>query len=265
MRADLQPRTGRLVPGLNGSPYIVDATEATFDHEVLDRSEEVPVVVDFWATWCAPCRSLGPLLERLAVEGAGSWVLARIDVDANPNLAAAFRVQSIPAVRAIKGGRQIAEFTGALPEPSVREWLAQLGPSPADLAFEDGAAHEAAGRLEEAAACYRKALADAPAHEGAAVALNRVELALRAAGLNRDELARRAASGDVDAVLALADLEALDGDFAPAFDRLVEALRRTAGDDRERVRQRLVALLDLPPPGDPRVIAARRAMASALF
>ena len=250
---------------LNDSRYIVDVTEATLDREVLDRSNEVPVVVDFWAAWCGPCKSLGPVLERLAVEAAGSWVLAKVDVDANPTLATAFRIQSIPSVRAIKGGRQVAEFTGALPEASVREWLTQLGPSPADLAYDEGAGHEAAGRLDKAAECYRRALADAPAHDGATAGLTRVELALRAAGQDRGELARRAASGDLEAVLALADLEALDGDFDAAFNRLVEALRRTAGDDRERVRQRLVALLDLPPPGDPRVTAARRAMTSALF
>ena len=250
---------------LNESRYIVDVTEASFDREVLDRSNEVPVVIDFWAAWCGPCKTLGPLLERLAVEAAGSWVLAKVDVDANPTLAAAFGIQSIPSVRAIKGGRQVAEFTGALPDVSVRDWLAQLGPSPADLAYDEGAAHEAAGRLKDAAECYRRALADAPAHDAAAIGLNRVELAMRAAGQDRGELARRAASGDIDAVLALADLEALGGDFEPAFNRLVEALRRTAGDDRERVRQRLVALLDLPPVGDPRVTAARRAMASALF
>ena len=158
-----------------------------------------------------------------------------------------------------------AEFTGALPEPAVREWLGRLGPSPADLAYDEGAALEQAGRLDEAAARYRHALAEAPGHTAAATALTRVELALRTAGLDRAELERRAGGGDIDAVLDLADLDAQRGDYDPAFDRLIEALRRTAGDDRERIRQRLVALLELPPAGDPRVAAARRAMANALF
>lgn len=249
----------------SNSGYVLDVTEETFAHDVVERSRDVPVVVDFWAGWCAPCRSLGPVLERLADEAAGAWVLAKVDVDANPGLAGAFGVQGIPAVRAFKDGREVAEFTGALPEPAVRQWLTQLGPTPADLAYEEGDALEAAGRLDEAAECYRRALAEAPGHADAGAALTRVELALRTAGTDRDDLVHRAGSGDIDATLSLADLDAQIGAFDAAFGRLVEALRRTAGDDRERIRQRLVALLDLPPAGDPRVAAARRAMASALF
>ncbi|HEV3364329.1 MAG TPA: tetratricopeptide repeat protein [Acidimicrobiia bacterium] len=249
----------------NSSGFIIDVSEATFTRDVIERSREVPVVVDFWAGWCAPCRALGPVLERLAEEAGGSWVLAKLDVDANPRLAGAFQVQSIPAVRAFKDGQEVAEFTGALPEPAVRQWLTQLGPSPADIACKEGAALEAAGRFDEAAERYRQALAEAPGHAEAATALNRVELAQRAAGLDRSDLEHRAETGDIDAVLALADLEAQAGDFDAAFGRLVDALRRTTGDDRERIRQRLVALLDVPPPDDPRVSAARRAMASALF
>jgi len=249
----------------NPSGSVIDVTEETFVTDVIDRSHDVPVVVDFWAAWCAPCRALGPVLERLAEEAGGSWILAKVDVDANPRLAGALEIQGIPAVRAYKGGREVADFTGALPEPQVREWLTRLGPTPADLAYDEGASLEAAGRLDEAADRYRKALADAPGHNAAATALNRVELALRTAGLDRADLERRAESGDIDAVLDLGDLLAQAGDFEAAYGRLIDALRKTSGDDRERIRQRLVALLDVPPPGDPRVSAARRAMASALF
>ncbi|HET9772824.1 MAG TPA: tetratricopeptide repeat protein [Acidimicrobiia bacterium] len=250
---------------IGNSGFVLDVTEETFTRDVVERSRDVPVVVDFWAAWCAPCRQLGPVLERLAVEAAGSWVLAKVDVDANPGLAGAFGVQGIPAVRAFRDGREVAEFTGALPEPSVRQWLEQLGPTPADLAYEEGSALEAAGRFDEAADRYRRVLAEAPGHASAGAALTRVELALRTAGADRDDLLRRAAGGDIDAALSLADLDARAGDFDAAFARLLEALRSTTGEERERVRQRLVALLDLPPAGDPRVAAARRAMASALF
>ena len=243
----------------------IDVTEESFARDVIERSHDVPVVVDFWAGWCAPCRALGPVLERLAEEANGSWILAKVDVDANPRLAGAMEVQGIPAVRAFKGGREVAEFTGALPEPAVREWLAQLGPSPADIAYEEGMALEAAGQHDTAIERYRRALAEAPGHADAAAALNRVELAQRASGLDRSDLEQRAGAGDIEAILALADLDAQAGDFDAAFGRLVDALRQTSGDDREGIRQRLVALLDVPPPGDPRVSAARRAMASALF
>ncbi len=249
----------------NSFKSVIDVTEETFARDVIERSHQVPVVVDFWAGWCAPCKALGPILERLAQEADGSWILARVDVDANPRLAGAFEVQGIPAVRAFKDGREVAEFTGALPEPAVRDWLAQLGPNPADIAYDEGTALEAAGQLDAAAERYRRALAEAPAHAEAGAALDRVELAQRAAGLDRSDLERRSEAGDIDAILDLADFEAQAGEFDAAFGRLVDALRQTSGDDRERIRQRLVALLDVPPPDDPRVSAARRAMASALF
>jgi putative thioredoxin len=249
----------------NSSRSVIDVSEETFVRDVIERSHDVPVVVDFWAGWCAPCRALGPVLEHLAEEADGAWILAKVDVDANPRLAGAMEVQGIPAVRAFKDGREVAEFTGALPEAAVRDWLAQLGPSPADIAYNEGAALEASGRLDAAAEYYRRALAEAPAHAEATTALHRVELAQRAAGLDRHDLEQRAGVGDIDAILDLADLDAQSGAFDAAFGRLVDALRQTSGDDRERIRLRLVALLDVPPPDDPRVNAARRAMASALF
>ncbi|HVE98135.1 MAG TPA: tetratricopeptide repeat protein [Mycobacteriales bacterium] len=111
-----------------GAELVMDVTETSFGTDVVERSRQVPVVVDLWAEWCAPCRQLGPVLEKLAREAAGAWVLAKVDVDANPRLAQALQVQGIPAVKAVVDGALVAEFTGALPEAQVRQWLAQLVP-----------------------------------------------------------------------------------------------------------------------------------------
>jgi putative thioredoxin len=118
------------------SDFIVDVSEADFDYEVLAYSQQAPVVVDFWADWCAPCRVLGPILERIAQQANGSFRLARVNVDDNPNLALRFLVRSIPAVKAFKGGKIVSEFAGAQPEPKVREFLRALIPSQDDLALE---------------------------------------------------------------------------------------------------------------------------------
>lgn len=120
------------------SDFIVDVNEADFEYEVIAYSAETPVVVDFWATWCVPCRTLGPLLEKLAEESHGGFRLARVDVDANPNLARRFNVRSIPSVKAFQNGQIVAEFSGALPEPRLREFLEKIAPSTGSLALEKG-------------------------------------------------------------------------------------------------------------------------------
>lgn len=246
---------------------VVDATDATFADEVLRRSEEVPVVVDFWAKWCAPCRALGPLLERLAHEDGGAWVLARVDVDANPSVAGAYGVRSIPLVIGFRGGRPVAEFVGALPESEVRAWLGTLGPTPGEIAAAEGAEAEARGDLATAADAYRRALAHEPANGAARAGLARAELELRAASVDEAAIRARAErdTADVEAAAALADVEFASGEVDAACARLVEAVRRTAGDERERARARLVGLLDTLPPDDPRALRARRDLAAALF
>ena len=245
----------------------IDVSEADFKEQVLDRSYEVPVVVDFWAAWCAPCRTLGPVLERLAEEAKGAWVLAKVDVDANQALAAAAQVQGIPAVRAFKDGRQVAEFTGALPEPQVRQWLAALGPTRADLAYQEGAAAEERGDLEGALEAYRRSLQADPGHPGARGAAARLELVLRSSRADEDALRRRleADPGDVTAILGLADLEAARGDLAAAAGRLVGAVETASGSEREDLKRHLLELLDTVPPENPAAMSARRALARVLF
>jgi putative thioredoxin len=246
---------------------IVDVDESTFTEQVLDRSTEVPVVVDFWADWCGPCHALGPILERLATEANGSWVLAKVDVDANPSLAAAARVQGIPAVRAFKDGRQIAEFTGALPEPHVRAWLEKLGPSPAELAVERGAAAEQRGEPRDAQRAYEEALVEEPGNGEARRGLSRVKLAQRTEGIDEAALRRRleAHEDGLDAVLGLSDLEAVRGDIEAAAKRLIDVIRSADKQKAERARIHLLELLETLPPDDLRALRARRCLSLALY
>jgi putative thioredoxin len=246
---------------------VLEVTEATFRRDVLDKSYEVPVVVDFWAAWCGPCRSLGPLLVKLAGEAGGSWVLAKVDVDSNQRLAAAAGIQGIPAVRAFKDGKQVAEFVGALPEAQVREWLRQLGPSAVDIELEAAQRLEAAGDLAGALGGYRRVLDAEPGRAETRAAIARLQLAQRAASLDRSELQARVAvrPTDVEATISLADAEMQTGDARAALGRLVELVRITAGDDRERARRHLLTLLETLPVDDPRALAARKALSAALF
>jgi putative thioredoxin len=287
-RSDAAARAAEAPAPAPGS-YVIDVTEATFQAEVLDRSFQVPVLLDLWADWCQPCKQLSPVLERLANDAGGAWVLAKIDVDANPRISQALQVQSIPSVFAVIGGQLIPDFQGALPEAQVREFVAavldaaqQAGLSgaaapadaadaapaeePADPRF--SAAEDAleGGDLALAAQRYQAILDQEPANQQAALALGQVRLLQRVEALDPNVVERAdGAPDDVAAQLAAADLAIAGNDVQGAFDRLLRVVSRTSGEEREQARKRLLEFFELLGPDDPRVSAARRQLARTLF
>jgi putative thioredoxin len=280
-RAQAAPPPSADAPVGGPGSAVVDVTEATFQAEVLDRSFQVPVVLDLWAEWCQPCKQLSPVLERLAAEGQGSWVLAKVDVDANPALAQGLRVQGIPAVKAVWQGQLVAEFSGAIPEEQARQFITELiqattggalpGGAPVEEVPEDPRldAAEAAlerGDLAAAEAAYQAILAEEPEHPEAALALRQVQLFRRADEAGPDALAAAdAAPDDVEAQIRAADFLLGTGNIEEAFNRLLDVVRRTSGEDRERARVHLVELFSVVGDDEPRVGAARRQLMAALF
>ncbi|CAM3163915.1 Tetratricopeptide repeat protein [Prescottella defluvii] len=280
------PPVGDAVPeNTTGLAPVIDVTEATFQAEVLERSMQVLVIVDLWATWCGPCKQLSPVLEKLAHEGGGNWVLAKIDVDANPGIAQAFGVQSVPTVVAIAGGQPLADFAGAQPEPQLRQWIAALQeavqgkltgppsgdgsepePEPEDPRFVAAENALDDGDFAGAEAAYNLILNSEPANEQALAALRQVRFLGRVQELPDDAIEAADARPDsLDAQFAAADAELYSQQPEAAFDRLIALVRRTAGDDRTAVRTRLLELFELFDPAEPVLVTARRKLASALY
>ncbi len=237
----------------------MDVTDATFETAVLDRSAEVPVVVDLWAEWCGPCRTLGPMIEKVVAETGGRVELVKVDVDANPRVASTFQVRSIPAVYAIADRKVVDSFVGALPEPALREWIGRLAPEPTEVDLLVAAGDETS---------LRRAVELEPANEKAVLALAGLLVGAGTAG-SKDEalgfLARLPETAEVRHLVAQArvgdDVVAGAGEGIEV--KLGQLLDRVRSD--EVARQEYLDLLEVLGPGDPRTAGYRKALTARLF
>ncbi|MGX1477548.1 UNVERIFIED_CONTAM: putative thioredoxin [Streptomyces canus] len=285
-------------PGaVSPADLVIDVDEAGFERDVLQRSTEVPVVIDFWAEWCEPCKQLSPVLEQLVVEYNGRLLLAKIDVDANQMLMQQFGVQGIPAVFAVVAGQALPLFQGAAGKEQIQQTLDQLvqvaeqrfgltglavdpdagpgaAPQPAaapagpyDALLEAAVRALDAGDFGGAVQAYKNVLSDDPGNSEAKLGLAQAELLHRVQSLDPQQTRKEAAEkpGDAQAQIAAADLDLVGGHVEDAFGRLIDTVRRTAGDERDTVRIRLLELFEVVGADDPRVAAARRALSRALF
>jgi putative thioredoxin len=265
--------------------HVIDVTEATFQSDVIERSRTTPVVVDFWAPWCGPCRTLGPVLERLAGEASGAFVLAKINVDNNPQISMRYGIQGIPAVKAFRDGQVVAEFVGAQPEPNVRRFLKQVVPNEAEALLQ-------AGRWAEAEAVLRRALGQQPGQPALLLGLVRALIgqgkgceaetaaaqlpegpekveatALRplAALLCEAQSATAGERPAIEAQFLHAGRLAAQGQYASAMDGLIEIVRKDRGFRDDEPRRVMLALFQWLGEEHSLTREYRQELASALY
>jgi len=275
--------------------HVKDIDQQDFAREVVQRSEEVPVVVDFWAEWCGPCKTLGPALEKVAEEYGGAFELVKVDVDANQELASQFGIKSIPAVIAFKEGKPAAQFMGAIPESQIRQWVDVLLPTEEDHMVDRARDLVLDGDEEAAEQILRDVLERLPDHDDGATALASIlisrgdtEEALivlgklpRTSEVERLEAAARVTAAqeiDVSAIerrltenpeddaarLELGQALAARGEYEPALDRLLDVVK-AGGDLRDDARQAMVDVFGVLGSDHPLTVSYRRALANALF
>ncbi len=262
-------------------PGTTEITEANFETEVLLRSEEVPVVVLLWSPRSDACIEMVDMLSALAAEDGGTWSLTTVNVDVAPRVAQIFGIDAVPTVVALAAGQPLSSFQGMQPPEQLRRWIDSLLQATAgklrgasgseeveavDPQLAAARQHLDEGDFDAARQAYQAILDADPASAEAKAAIRQIDFLTRATGHRPDAVSvADAAPGDIDAALAAADVQILNQDVSAAFDRLIALVRSTSGDERTRVRTRLIELFELFDPADPEVVAGRRNLANALY
>ena len=247
---------------------VYDVNEEEFVSAVVERSKEVPVLVDFWAEWCGPCKTLSPLLERVTTEGGGSFELAKVDVDNNPRLAQAFGVQGIPTVIAFKDGTPVSQFTGAIPEASLRQFISQLTPPTVDSRVLEAEELAEQGDLAGAEQRLNEILAEDPNNLDAALTQAGLLLERGATDDAMELLGRQAPTAEVKRLEAAARLLASGEVDLDSPEAALPALMQKVsdgGDERDAARQTMLDIFELLGPDHALTIQYRRQLANALF